>query len=198
MLPEFSKRTRVLIVGLLLSGLLHSISAAGELSLGDTDGGFFLAGGPGWSVVSNLSREKPWEEILYYLDATVAAGYRWNCWGLFGVLEYNSWTKMEGTRERFHSAFNLGLGGERLYFGDRARTSLAAGLAIKHWGEDLQEAGKLGFFLDVRPAGFRFKLSNSLALVLDPLSVILEAPVLEGIPLVVFQFRSILVMEWQP
>jgi len=157
------------------------------------------------SPINNITRYKA---LYYSTDFILKGGYRFQRWGVFGQLEYNGWPAYLGDDELLQMAFNIGLGGEVLYFGGRARTSFAFGLAIK--GNDISfsssnspstqendEAGKMGFFTDFRPAGFRFSFDNSnIKVGFDPLAVNLEAPVLDTIPLVVIEYRTVLIIEY--
>ena len=72
---------------------------------------------------------------------------------------------------------------------------LLVGPSILTRANDLDPAGSVGLFVDLRPLGFSWRVSDSIALVADLLYMTLVAPVLTGVPLIDFQFRSSLGVE---
>ena len=59
----------------------------------------------------------------------------------------------------------------------------------------LDDAGSVGVYLDFRPAGFRWAFTDVFLIGLDPLNFALVAPVLDRIPLVYVQYRTMLYVE---
>ena len=59
----------------------------------------------------------------------------------------------------------------------------------------LDSAGGVGMFLDLRPIGIKWDVKRHFRLGLDPLSFAMVAPVLDGIPLVQIQYRTTFWME---
>lgn len=128
-------------------------------------------------------------------DILLKGGYRFGRWGVFGQVGYNSWISLETQSAQSPSATNFGVGGELLYFEGRARTSLAGGPSVYNTGTS-GEAGSLGFFIDLRPVGFRFPLDSRWTLGFDPIAFNFNAPVLSKIPLLVFKYVSLVTLEY--
>ena len=61
---------------------------------------------------------------------------------------------------------------------DRVRISVMAGPSILWFDTAFDSKGSVGLFLDVRPAGLRWSFPHQLALVFDPISLAVVAPVL--------------------
>ena len=153
--------------------------------------GFFVSVDGGTSVVNTF------KFVADELSADILAkgGYRFGRWGFFGQLGYNSWISVETEEATSPSVFNFGLGAEVLFFEGRARTSLALGPSI--YNTDVSgEAGEMGFFIDLRPVGFRFPIGDSWHIGFDPIAFNFNAPVLSKIPLLVFKYVSIVSVEY--
>jgi hypothetical protein len=60
---------------------------------------------------------------------------------------------------------------------------------------DVDSAGSLGFFVDLRPLGLRFAVGSGLLFGIDPLSFTLLMPELSGIPLVELEYRTAVYLE---
>ena len=93
-------------------------------------------------------------------------------------------------------AFNIGLGGEYLYFARRMRTALYIGPSVLLFDTGIDEAGTTGIYLDVRPTGIRWRLHDQVLVQFDPLTFTIVAPSLSGIPLVVIEYRTALAVEF--
>ena len=115
---------------------------------------------------------------------------------LFARGEANAWRdrRDDGTDD-FVLAFDLGVGARFDYGGGRLRSSLAAGATLLAIPGDLDTAGTLGAFIDVRPLGFVWPLGPGVRLGVVPLSLTLAVPVLTGIPLVSIQYRTTIFAE---
>lgn len=127
----------------------------------------------------------------------VKGGYRFGRWGAFLQLEANAWTDELASDRSFQGALDIGVGGEVLFAGDRLRTSLALGPSVLLRSTELDEAGTTGLFVDFRPLGVRWPLGDGFHIGVDPLSFALLMPVLDGIPLVEIQYRTIVAGEYQ-
>jgi hypothetical protein len=123
-------------------------------------------------------------------------GWRWDSFGIFLQGEQNLWDTREFERSIVQGALNLGLGAELLYFEQRARSSVAFGPSILLFDSGLDDAGSTGIFVDVRPVGLRWQFSDRVGLQVDPLTFTVVAPVLEGIPLVMVEYRTVLGLEF--
>ena len=126
----------------------------------------------------------------------IRGGYRWESgWGAYLHLEQNLWLASETSGEVVDGAWNIGVGGELLYADGFVHTALAVGPAILAFDTVLDRAGSTGLFLDVRPVGLRWAVHEWLRLGLDPIAFALVAPVLEGIPLIQIEYRTVLYAE---
>lgn len=119
-------------------------------------------------------------------------GYRWDTWGLFGRIEHNLWIASEFSRSVETGAFNIGIGGEYLFFRKRMRASVAFGPSVLLFSTGIDDPGSVGVYLDVRPSGIRWALSENVLVQWDPLTFSVVAPVLSGIPLVMLEYRTAL------
>jgi hypothetical protein len=128
-------------------------------------------------------------------DIGLKGGYRINGWGIFGQVGYNTWVSLVEGETSSPSALNVGLGTEVLFFEGRARFSLASGPSI-YLTDSSGEAGEVGFFIDLRPVGFRFPIADSWTIGVDPLAFNFVVPVLTNIPLVVFKYISVISLEY--
>ena len=124
------------------------------------------------------------------------AGYRWDGWGVFAHFEQNLWQTTEMDSKIVQGAFNLGVGGEYIYADGFVRTSLEVGPSILLFDTLLDDAGSVGVFVDLRPVGLRWNPWEKLHIVAEPLTLAFVAPVLDGIPLIQVEYRSVLGVEW--
>ena len=127
------------------------------------------------------------------LNAGVRAGLRLTRWGFFLHTEWAAWQTPTGGGNYTQMALNLGLGVEYVYHDARVRTSLAAGTSTLLRSNELDSAGTTGFFADLRPAGLRWDRGQVWGI--DPIHLTILIPVLGGIPLVDFQFRTTVSVE---
>jgi hypothetical protein len=125
----------------------------------------------------------------------VRGGYRWRRWGLIAELERNYWLPTELSNQVRPGALNLGVGGELLSAGGLIRTSAVIGPSILRFDTGLDDRGSVGLFVDLRPAGFHWTLTRHLALMLDPLSLALVAPVLGSPGIRQVEYRTLLGAE---
>ena len=93
---------------------------------------------------------------------------------------------------------DLGAGVEGLFMDRRVRASLSLGASVLARDNPIDRAGHVGPYFDLRPGGYRLRLGGGLYLLLEPLTLHLIVPVLEGIPLAVVQYRSVLTLEVAP
>lgn len=115
--------------------------------------------------------------------------HRWARWGLGLALEGTLWRSVDGAGEEdWFGALHAGVEGEVLSAGGRIRSRLGGGLAVLLEGTALDEAGEVGFYIDLRPAGVRWALGD-VVIGLDPLTLFATVPDAGGIPLVDVQYR---------
>ena len=180
--------------GLVLMGLLflscpanaQGLGFAGENADGEITGWFF-----GFEVhASLLSDVRDRSNVLPSFGYGLKAGHRWTDNGVFLKIEHNLWARTESGRGWAPGALNIGVGYDAIYAEGHVHTSVAAGSSILLFDTELDEAPKVGVFLELKPVGLRFKADEHVAIVFDPASVVLVAPVLGGIPLVHLQYRS--------
>jgi hypothetical protein len=118
-------------------------------------------------------------------------GYQFGRWGLLAQVERNYWLPTELSHDLKPGALNLGIGVEWFAVQDRVRLSLTAGPSIL-W---FDTKGSVGLFVDLRPVGLRWPLAHQLALVFDPLSVAIVAPVLGDPGILQLEYRTVLGVE---
>jgi hypothetical protein len=117
-----------------------------------------------------------------FIDASfgyaLRGGYRTGPWGWLLQAERNYWMPTELGNDVQAGALNLGVGVERLLLGGFVRVSAVAGPSILWFDAALDDKGSVGVFVDLRPAGLRWRVTRHLALALDPLSLAIVSPVL--------------------
>lgn len=123
-------------------------------------------------------------------------GWRWENVGVFVQGEQNLWGTREFERSIAQGALNVGVGGDLLYFEQRARASIAVGPSILLFDSGLDDAGTTGVFVDVRPVALRWRFHDRVTLQVDPLTFTVVAPVLERIPLVLVEYRTVVGLEF--
>lgn len=127
--------------------------------------------------------------------AAVRGGYQFDAWSPFAMLEVNVWQSVEIRGGQTHPVLDAGVGIAHLFGDGLVRSSVAAGVSILLRDTALDDAGSLGFFTELRPVGLRWAVSRHVVVGLDPLTFALVAPVLDSIPLVRVQYRTVLSLE---
>ena len=152
----------------------------------DGDTWFFQLGG----AISFLSEVGTFEAVAGTVGYGGKIGHRWGDWGAFVSAEHNIWALTTIGEGAVDSVFNLGLGGEVLYYEQRVRTSLIVGTSTTLFDTILDEFGTTGAFLEVRPQGYRLPFDENVIVEINPLSFIVMVPIFEGIPLIQLSYRS--------
>ncbi|MBW2700080.1 MAG: hypothetical protein JRF33_04610 [Deltaproteobacteria bacterium] len=129
------------------------------------------------------------------IDFVFKFGWRTEDWGLFAQVGLNHWYDLEYKNRLAPTSLNPGLGAEWNYFEGRARSSVAVGPSV-YMTEGTGEFGEVGFFVDLRPAAVRVPLMDEWCLVVDPLAFQFSVPVLSNIPLLVFEYYTVLGLEY--
>lgn len=126
---------------------------------------------------------------------SVQAAYHIQDWAFVVAAENARWRAPELGSRTWQRAINVGFGIARYHRSGLLRTMFLVGPSILTRANDLDPAGSVGLFLDLRPLGFSWRVNESIALVADLLYMTLVAPVLTGVPLIDFQFRSSIGVE---
>ena len=135
------------------------------------------------------------EVISPRLNAGVSGGYRFENLGLFTTVELDhNWDFTQETDTL--TLLNAGVGGELLYVLGHARTSAVVGVSVLLDDTDLDEAGTVGWFVDMRPVSIRWAIGEKAAFELTPVGIDLTVPVTDGIPLVLVSFMTRVGIEW--
>jgi hypothetical protein len=124
------------------------------------------------------------------------AGWRPERFGVFLLVEHNMWRNQYAGSRALESAVNIGPGVEMVVREGFVRASLAAGVSVLTKDNPIDDAGSAGVFFDLRAAGFRWALGERWAILLDPLAFEAMMPVLTGIPMVEFRYRTVLGVEF--
>ena len=98
--------------------------------------------------------------------------------------------------KELQGALNIGIGGEFIYADGLLRTSVSAGPSILVTPGSLDNKGSMGGYFDLKPIGIRWPIFNQFILGIDPISLSILAPVLEGIPLVELEYRTTFIGEF--
>lgn len=122
-------------------------------------------------------------------------GFRKNRWDAFVQAEHGLWRDDEGVDSLSIQTMNVGVGVGLSYFERHMRASLAIGPSILLTPSQLDDAGAVGIFLDLRPAGFRWPVGEHVVVELNPLTFAIVMPTMTGIPLLYFTYRTALLLE---
>ena len=137
-----------------------------------------------------------------FINATVGyglrAGYRLGRLGLVAEVERNYWLPTELSHALVPGALNIGVGAEWLAFDGRVRLSATAGPSILWYDATFDSKGTTGLFVDLRPAGLRWRPSRFVAVAFDPLSLAIVAPVLGSPGILQLEYRTLLGAELLP
>lgn len=151
------------------------------------DGGLSVAAGLGPRDLDAFARS---------FEFGGAGGYRFGNWSLFGLGEANFWRSATlDDSEEIVMVVNLGVGADLLSAEGLVRSAIAFGPSILTVPTNIDEAGEVGFFVDVRPVGLRWAVADAYVLGLDPLYLSVNVPIPGGIPLVEIQFRTSVTLE---
>lgn len=117
--------------------------------------------------------------------------YRWGDWGAGLGVEANLFQQLDFDGETDYLAqLLIGAEGEVLLADGRMRSRLGGGLALLLEGTELDDDGvTAGFYVDIRPAGFRWAF-DGWVLGVDPVTLLVAIPEPSGIPLVDVQYRA--------
>lgn len=153
--------------------------------------GYFATGEAGVSYLAEWSagRATPGTAAL-----GVRAGYRWQDWDVFGVVDQASWFDQD-LGSTFDPVLNVGVGVGLTSMDGYIRSSARLGTSTLLFDTRLSSAGTTGLFTEIRPAGFRLPLDRGWTLEFHPFSFALSSPVLTGIPLLKASYRTSLGIE---
>ncbi|MFK8001769.1 MAG: hypothetical protein AB8H86_19395 [Polyangiales bacterium] len=124
------------------------------------------------------------------VNVSIQAAYHIPDWAFVVSVENARWRAPELGSRIWQTALNVGFGIARYHRSGLLRTMLLVGPSILTRANNLDPAGSVGLYVDVRPLGFSWRFSERASLVADLLYMTLVAPVLTGVPLIDFQFRS--------
>lgn len=177
---------------LLIGSLLGSLAACATPGIPPTD----VVISPELSS-STVSEGPDDRSVARALALGARGGYRWGAWGVGGSAELNLFRQREldGSDDQL-AAVLIGVDGEVLSANGYVRSRVGGGLAVLLEGTSLDEPGLTGFYVDLRPGGFRVLLREGLRLTFDPLSLAILVPDASGIPLVDIQYRANLAVEF--
>ena len=133
------------------------------------------------------------------MNLGLEAGIRKPSYGIFAKADWNPWFATQDIQDSLKpGVLNLGVGIEHLYFNERCRFTFTAGTSTLLFDTALDEAATTGFFIEVVPVSLRWPLNDELTFQIEPTSITLAVPVLSGIPLISFQYRHSVSLEWTP
>jgi hypothetical protein len=190
------KYVHILTIVLILAFSGTSVAGTKKLKALDEKGrlqGGFVALEGHFSILSDLPERSMFQGSFGY---GARGGYRWNSWGIFATFEHNLWVATEYKSDVVEGAINIGVGADLTYAHGFVRTSLALGPSILAFDTILDDAGSTGLFIDFRPIGLNWAVHDHLSIGLDPITFALVAPVLDGIPLIFVQYRTMLYLEY--
>lgn len=162
---------------------------------------------PSASAISNtgfLNLESHFSALSNQTDASVAqvtlgyglrAGYRFEGWGAFGLIEQNGWLSTELNTGLVSGVLNVGVGAEYFFLGGHLRSLAAVGPSILLYDTEVHKAGTTGIFVDIRPLGLRWPLNGQFSLGADLLHWTVVAPVIDDPGLMLLEYRMSVYLE---
>jgi hypothetical protein len=111
------------------------------------------------------------------------------------LAEHNFWKGQDQNKEWHSGVLNLGVGGSFHFVNGHVRSSISTGLSVLTFDTRMDSLGHGGVFFEGCPIGLRWFPSEKLVLGLDPLSLHLDAPVLESPRLLYLRYRSTFYLE---
>lgn len=124
-------------------------------------------------------------------------GYRVGDWGAFLHVGHSMWVTSSTDASFRMGALNTGLGGEVRFLDDRVRSSLSLGMSTLLFDAPLDDAGSVGWYINVRPLGLRWDLFEAVSLELNPLSFLLMRPDSGGVgQLTRVEYQTTLAVEF--
>ena len=123
-------------------------------------------------------------------------GLSFNKRDVFLHIEHAFWGEGTGVDRADEQLLNFGIGtGHRLFKG-LMRTSVTVGISVLLNKSQMAEAGSMGFYVEARPPGFRWKIGRTMYLEFSPLYFSFIAPVTESVPLVHITYRTAIAVEF--
>ncbi len=152
------------------------------------------------TFISALLDEEP-VQMSYGVSGRVAR--RNSRVGWYLSLDNTWWPSLQldtGSEEVFDGSLQgiiaLTAGIEHPYFDERMRFLFDAGVSVMLRNTRLDDRGRVGTLVNFRPVGIRIPFPQRRALIIDPLSFTMLLPDLTGIPLLIFQFRTVVTVEF--
>jgi hypothetical protein len=156
----------------------------------------FFAGVEGHASLLSDAPERSFLNVA--MGYGLRTGYRLGRWGLVVQLERDYWLPTELSHAVVPGALNIGVGAEWLPVDGRVRLSATAGPSILWFDATFDDKGTTGLFVDLRPAGLRWRPSRLLAVAFDPLALAIVAPVLGSPGILQLEYRTLLGVEILP
>lgn len=132
--------------------------------------------------------------------SAVGGGVLWKNWRLGGRVSATLWetplVHEEGTE--WLAALHMGPNVAFLFLDGQAISSLTIGPSVLLGSAAGIQTYGFGFFVDLRPLGYRVRVSRRVRLNIDPLGVHIGVPHLEATPVVQAEFFTLLGMEVLP
>ena len=155
----------------------------------------------GWFAVAELglapvgNEFKP-HRVWNSRDLGLIAGYSFERVAPVLQFELNGWNNLVNDEEIHEKALNIGTGIHIYLFQKRVRMSISGGLAIMLSNNALDDAGKTGFYVDLRPGALTWPIDRHISFNFDFLTLNFVAPVLDGIPLLIIEYRTVLSLQY--
>ena len=103
------------------------------------------------------------------------AGVRFGDYGVFGEVGRDLWIVTESGLGVEAGVLNIAVGADMLYFG-AMRASVSVGVAVLLEEQPFHSVGHTGLFVEIRPTGIRWEMSDAWTFQIDPLTFAVEAP----------------------
>lgn len=135
------------------------------------------------------------EVLMGRWSSGVQIGRRRERWGYFlNVALDRSYDLTQETRVL--DVVHVGPGVEGLQYLGHVRSSLSMGIAFLRSDTEIDNRGKTGWYVDLRPASLRWGWGRRGVIEFTPLAMNVSVPVTKGIPLVLFSYMTVFAVEW--
>ena len=142
-------------------------------------------------VESGLSFSAPTINV----GATLALQYE--TFGLFSKVEWNPWILTQDPDDFIRNGtLNISFGVEVIYLKGSCRSGFGVGTSSLLFETALDPRWSTGLYVEIFPLSLRLDLWRGINLRWDSVSMHLVAPVLDGIPLAMLEYRHTVALEW--
>ena len=164
---------------------------------------FFLCAGAAASASADVRGVVAAEVGISLAEPTAVIGIEGGIriddqWTFLLEADWNPWLQVSGPLATA-GVLNLGVGVEHIYHEGTLRSALFFGSSTLLFESALDQAGTTGVFVELLPISVRLPIDrNVITMRIDPVSMHLLIPAFGVLPMVRYEFRHAISLEWMP